>query len=91
MLMPEKNRMQKEKATRQKALGEFKALPTKLGESPSLVMAASLLIPSSPARRKDDTISTITSNDEGTAWCDPRQTRCGYDGKRESGTGLRCK
>lgn len=39
--MPEKNRMQKEKATRQKALGEFKALPTKLGESPSLVMAAS--------------------------------------------------
>lgn len=33
--MPGKNEMQRDKAAKQKALGEFKALPTKLGECPS--------------------------------------------------------
>lgn len=91
MLIPGKNEMQREKASKQKALGEFKALPTKLGECLSLVMAASLLIPSSPARRKDGTSSGITGNDERTAECYPRQTRCCHDGERESGTGLCCE
>lgn len=91
MLMPRKNEMQRDKATKQKALGEFKALPTKLGECPSLVMIASLLIPSSPARRKDDASSGVACDDEGTAGCYPRQTRCRHDRERESGVGLRCK
>lgn len=67
MLIPEKNEMQREKAAKQKALGEFKALPTKLSESPSPLMIASLLIPSSPAGRKDGTGSRIVGNDERTA------------------------
>lgn len=71
MLIPGKNEMQRDKAATQKALGEFKALPTKLGGCCSLVMVASLLILSSPARRKIGTGSGITGNDEGTAWCHP--------------------
>lgn len=83
--------MQRDKAVRQKALGEFRALPTKLGERPTLLTVASLLIPSSPAGRKDDTGSGITNDDEGAAWCYPRQPRCCHDGERESGTGLCCE
>lgn len=51
--------MQDDKASKQKAIAEFRALPTKLGRSPSFDDDCTSLTQFSPTRRQDDAGSTI--------------------------------
>lgn len=62
--------MQDDKANKQKAIAEFRALPTKLGMSSSFDDDCSPLTQFSPTRRQDDAGSTILGGYEEADWRD---------------------